>query len=223
MSILTKQTILLLEDNIEFANNFCKTLEIEFQTVFHAKNLHEASFLYETKSIDIIISDIKVQEENGLEFIRKVREHDKTTPIIILSAHKDEAFLFQAIGLNILSYELKPLSYQSFKQLLLLMQDTLGKNQHFLLQEETFYNSLTKEILYKKQSIALTKKEILFIELLLKDTQKIFTQTEIQEYVWENQDMSESALKNFLMRFRKKVPTKFILTINGLGYKLNNK
>ena len=222
MNTLKKLTILFLEDNLDFAESFCETLSLQFKRVLHAKNLKEAFDLYHNNSIDIIISDIKVADENGLEFIQKIRETDKDTPIIVLSAHKDENFLFQAIGLNILSYELKPLSYVNYTKLLQHIQGKFEFTHKHNLNDNVIYNSLSKEISYKNETIPLTKKEILFLELLLQNTQKVTTQEEIQAYVWKEQDMSESALKNFLMRLRKKIPTKFIITINGLGYKLNS-
>ncbi len=222
MNTLKKLTILLLEDNLEFAESFCETLKLEFKEVLHAKNLKKAFNLYHNNSIDIIISDIKIADENGLEFIQKVRETDKDTPVIILSAHKDENFLFQAIGLNILSYELKPLNYVNFTKLLQLIQNKFEFTHNYNFNNDLLYNSLSKEITYKNETIPLTKKEILFLELLLQNTQKLITQEEIQTYVWKEQDMSESALKNFLMRFRKKIPTNLVTTINGLGYKLNS-
>ncbi len=222
MNTLKKLTILFLEDNLDFAESFCETLSLQFKKVLHAKNLREAFDLYHNNSIDIIISDIKISDENGLEFIQKIRETDKETPIIVLSAHKDENFLFQAIGLNILSYELKPLSYVKYTKLLQHIQGKFEFTHKHNLNDNVIYNSLSKQISYKNETIPLTKKEILFLELLLQNTQKVTTQEEIQAYVWKEQDMSESALKNFLMRLRKKIPTKFISTINGLGYKLNS-
>jgi len=46
---------------------------MQFQEVFYAKNIREALTLYEAHTISIILSDIKLNKENGLDFIQKVR------------------------------------------------------------------------------------------------------------------------------------------------------
>jgi DNA-binding response OmpR family regulator len=220
MGQLNKYTVLFLEDNQEFAENFSQSLEMQSYKIIHVNTLEDAWKIYKQKHIDIIISDIKVHHENGLDFIKKVRVSDKETPVVILSAFKDEAFLFEAIGLNILSYELKPLSYKNFSKLLFLMLETLKANKKVYLKEDVYYNFNTKELYIKEIHKKLTKRETLFLELLLKKKSTL-SHEDIQEFIWQGQEMSISARKNFLMRFRKKLPSSLITTINNVGYKLN--
>ena len=118
MDRLKDLNILFLEDNEEFAQNTIEFLNIYFKKVYHSAYIKEALKLHSENKIDIIISDIKLHDGNGLNFIQTIRERDKETPIIVLSAHKDEDFLFRAIPLNITAYELKPLSYEKFLSLL---------------------------------------------------------------------------------------------------------
>jgi DNA-binding response OmpR family regulator len=42
----------------------------------------------------------------------------------------------------------------------------------------------------------------------------------IQINVWENKFMSNSAIKNLVLRLRKKIDEDFILSIGGVGYRL---
>ena len=118
MDGLKNLNLLFLEDNKEFAKNTKSFLDIYFKKVLHVKTIKDAIFTYNTMKIDAIISDIKIENSNGLDFIIDVRNNNSTIPIIVLSAHKDEDFLFKAIPLNIMSYELKPISYDNFITLL---------------------------------------------------------------------------------------------------------
>ena len=221
MGILKNYKLLLLEDNLAFAKSFLQTLEIYFAEVFHATNIQEALEYKDTQNIDIIISDIKVAHENGLDFIQQVRQYDKNVAIVVLSAHKDEAFLFSAIGLNILSYELKPLTVNTLQNLLKLMEKELSSHKSVVIQEKLSYNRETKELITNNSVAKLTKKEALFLELLLQQPGAIISPEEIQKEIWEEKNMSEAALRNFLLRLRKKSSLVFIKTVHGFGFMLS--
>jgi len=219
MGKLKDYNVLLVEDNEVFANNFIQTLDIYFHTVFYAKNIEQGLYYYDTHNVDIIICDIKIADANGLDFIRQIREYDKNIPIVILSAYKNEEFLFGAIGLNILTYELKPLSFKKMQTLLHTISKSLQKSSQ-KIAENIYYQYNTQELHVNEKIITLTKKESLFIELLLENQHTIITDEDIQIKVWKEGLMSKSALKNFLLRLRKKVEVDFIVTVHGVGYKL---
>ena len=137
----------------------------------------------------------------------------------MLSAHKDEEFLFKAIPLHILSYDLKPLSYDSFMALLKKISDKFENREDVFITDILRYSYTTKELYEDDNAISLTKKEALFIELLLKYKSGIITYEMIQRDVYEGNIMSQAAIKNFLLRLRKKVTTDFISTVHNFGYK----
>ncbi len=219
MGKLKDYNILLVEDNEVFANNFSQTLDIYFHTVFYAKDIERGFYYYDTHNIDVIICDIKIADTNGLDFIRQIREYDKNIPIVILSAYKNEEFLFGAIGLNILTYELKPLSFEKMQKLLYTISKSL-QSSFQKIAENIYYHHNTQELHVNQKIIALTKKESLFIELLLENKHTIITDEDIQTSVWQEILMSKPALKNFLLRLRKKIELDLIVTVHGVGYKL---
>ncbi|MCX6076124.1 MAG: response regulator [Campylobacterales bacterium] len=220
MDGLKELNLLFLEDNEEFANNTIEFLGIYFKNIFHATSVQNAIKLFNDNKVDVIISDIKVHDGSGLAFVQKVRETNNEIPIVILSAHKEEDFLFKAIRLRIISYELKPLSYDKFMKLLERLQD-IFKPKHILnFNNGIKYDFEKKEFEAEGKSIKLANQEILFVELMIKNIDKIVTTDMIQRSVWQEKTMSESALKNLLFRLRKKMGYDFITTIQCLGYKL---
>ena len=70
------------------------------------------------------------------------------------------------------------------------------------------------------KSIPLTKREALFIELLIKNRDAITSHAEIQRDVWQDEIMSQAGVKNLIFRLRKKVDSDFIITIANVGYRL---
>ena len=220
MDRLNKLNLLFLEDNEEFAKNTTSFLNLYFKKVVHKTTIEDALHHFNENRVDVIITDIKVEDGNGLDFIIDVRLVDKSVPIVVLSAHKDEDFLFKAIPLGILSYELKPINYENFLTLLNKIALTFIPMDIVKIFENIKYYAKSRELKENEKVISLTKKEALFIELLIKNTESVTTNEMIQKDVWEEKLMSSAAIKNFIFRLRKKVSIDFITTYQGMGYKL---
>lgn len=219
---LKELNLLFLEDNIEFAKNTVETLSIFFKNIYHHTNIGDSLNTFKSKEIDIIISDIKLGNENGLDFIITVRKLDENIPIIVLSAHKDEEFLFKAIPLNIQSYELKPLNYTNLMFMLKNISSKFEIKKEVSIGKTLKYNYLAKELYENSKAIKLTKKEILFIELLIKNKKSVLTNDLIEKEVYKDGIMSDAAVKNLLFRLRKKVDEDFVTTISNVGYRLSH-
>lgn len=221
MDKLADLNLLFLEDNEDFATHTNEFLNIYFKKVFVCANVKDALQTFNDNRIDVIISDIRLEEKDGLEFIKEIREVDKKCTVAILSAYKDEEFLFRAIPLNLISYELKPIRYDNFILLLKKIASRFSQKKIALLCNNLTYDFEKKELLFEDMNIELTKKESMFIELLINNN-TIIGHERIQRDIWESKVMSDAAIKNMIFRLRKKVGTDFISTVQGVGYKLKS-
>lgn len=74
-------------------------------------------------------------------------------------------------------------------------------------------------IISPKNIFFLTKRELTFIQLLLKN--KIVTYDQMNWYLWEGKsDLTQNAIKVFVKNFKKKMPPKIIKNVNSIGYRL---
>lgn len=222
MDRLKSLNILFLDDNEEFSKNTTEFLNMYFKQVFQCSSISSATKVINDNKVDVIISAVKLADGNGLDFIKQLRDNDNNIPIAVISAYKHEDLLLKAIPLNLLSYEIKPITYNIFISLLQKISNKLCLKGIVPISNSIKYNSKTKELLTEKENIALTKKESLFIELIIKNPNEIITHEMIQINIWENKHMSDSAIKNLILRLRKKVGKEFIGSINGVGYRLLN-
>ncbi|AFL68169.1 response regulator transcription factor [Sulfurospirillum barnesii] len=218
---LKEKHILFLEDNEEFAQNFMALLELFVHKIFHCNTLEIAYNTLQTQKIDIIISDIKVHHENALSFIETVRHTNTTIPIIVLSGNKNEEFLLRAIPLNLMAYLLKPVKYKELIETLNRCSISLSASNHLVLKNGYAFDKHNR-ILFTNEGykIDLNKKETAFVELLIEHQNRVVSKTMMYETLWNFDDVSEQALLNFVMRFRKKVGKQFIQTVNEAGYRL---
>lgn len=221
MEILKSKSVLFVENNEEFAQNFMTLLELFVHKIWHCKDLTSANHTFQAEKIDIIISDIKLNHENGLSFIESIRRVDVHIPIIVLSGNKNEEFLFRAIPLNLCAYLLKPIKYKDFIESLEKCACSFTKSNSMLLKNGCIFDH-QKHIFYLQDGtcVELHKKESAFIKLLIENGSSIVTKDRMLEAIWNYEDISEGAIANFIMRLRKKVGKNLIYTVPEIGYKL---
>lgn len=219
---LASKNMLFLEDDKDLSLMMIPIFKVFLKDVFHASTIAQARDILVNQSIDIIITDIHLKNENGLDFVKEVRLKNENIPIVVLSAYKDESTLFKAIPLGLTGYLIKPVNYTQlvdiFEKCMRKISSTI--EQSIMLSNGFEYIVNEKKLLKNNQKFELNKKEILFIELLCQNKNHLITKTMIQNYVWESADMSDSALYNFIMRIRHRFGKNFIHVISNLGYSL---
>ncbi len=206
---------LILENAVEYLNRICmKTLS--------ANSASKALELYTRCKPDIIITDIKMPRQSGLEMIEQIRIDDKTTPIIITTAHTDNGYLIKAVELQLVTYLVKPITAQNLDMALQKAVEALQIDGHHIIQlsDKCYYNTLSKVLTRDNQQIKLTKTELLLIDLLAKNHHRTVSYSEIEGVVWGSANMSIDALRSLVRSIRKKLDQECIDNLSGVGYRL---
>lgn len=213
--------VLYAEDEEGIRKNIADSLRYYVKEVFETSNGDEAYRIYQDKAPDIILSDIHMPILNGIELVKKIREQDRKTPIIMITAHIDKKYLMDAVELHMEKYLVKPIDLDILLQTLEKCVSILDINNIVKLEvdKDYSYDFDKKELYYKNKSINLNKKEMLFFEVLIKNQRKITTYEELQSRVWGVDIMTDSALRSLVRNLRKKLPTDIIINISGLGYR----
>lgn len=95
----------------------------------------------------------------------------------------------------------------------------LDKSNLKKLSKDYFFDEENCSILNSNSRIFLTKKELIFINLLLKN--KTVTYDQMICYIWnDNYDITSNAIKLFVKNFKKKIPLGMLRNINGIGYSI---
>src|SRR3954463_7159905 len=104
------QRILVVEDNPDLAFGLRNNLEIEGYTVDVADDGHKALVRARTAAPDLIILDLTLPGIDGYRVLKTLREEGNVTPILILSAHGDEAAKVRGLRLGADDFVTKPFS-----------------------------------------------------------------------------------------------------------------
>lgn len=215
-------SLLFVEDDEIARENAVEYLRSLFTTVYEAKDGVEALKLYHEHHPNIIISDIQMPKINGLELIENIRQKDDTTQIIITSAFSTKEYLLRAVELKLVKYLIKPVSESALNEALQQCCKTLQGNQTnlFELKEGYCFDTYNETLTHHQTFIKLRAKEVALLKLLVNNSQRFVTYSEIENIVWAGESMSKDALKTLIRDLKSKLPKNSIENLSGTGYKI---
>ena len=120
--ILHDFNILYLEDDVNLLKHTKDVLEDFVNEIYAVKNSKEALEVLLNNKVDVIISDIQLENENGIDFLKHLKEKNIHIPTILTTAHTDTKYLLDAIKLKVENYIVKPIN---IKELLNTLHDIL--------------------------------------------------------------------------------------------------
>ena len=222
--------ILLLEDDLILSAELSKFLE---DNNFEVKRVYDGNlFLSEVKqnNYELFLLDINVPKTNGLEVCEKIREEDKNTPIIMISAYGDLSDKKDAFNRLADDYLVKPFQ---FEELLMRMNSLIRRrssdknvSEKIITIEDLKINKTEQKVFRKGKEIILTVKEFQLLLLLAENPGKTFSKQQISEMVWQhNFNTNTNTVEVYINFLRKKIDkgfdVKLIHTRSGFGYFLN--
>lgn len=211
--------ILILEDNERLCNLMKQALTKNRYKVDTVDDGEKALEMI-TNGYGCFILDINVPNLDGISILEYIRSYYKDVPVIIISSNHDLEKIQKSYEIGCNDYLKKPF----FLYELIQKIQKLCKIKNTLIDfGEGYIFDYNKQFLRKgSEQIKLAKKEILFLELLVKDIHRVFTFDEIEDYVWEGEETNLINVRALVKRLRKKIPENSIKIVKGIGYLMNN-
>ncbi|EPW2468374.1 butyrate response regulator transcription factor BumR [Campylobacter jejuni] len=214
--------ILVVEDEIKTRESLINVLSERFSKVIGAQNGDEGLKKFKKFKPDLVITDIAMPIMDGLDMAREIKEISDDVPIVVLSAYSEKERLLRSIDIGIDKYLIKPIDIEElFKVLDCLVGEKIEANMLVKISEEYQFNKTKRTLIHNGKEIVLTKKELAFISLLLKQPGVLVLHEDIKKNVWIGEHVSDTAFRTFIKRVRDKVGEDFIKNVPSLGYKIN--
>lgn len=212
--------ILLLEDNERLNKTIVKRLE--------AKGYKVDSFVDGEKACEAVdngytcfILDINVPSIDGIEILKRIREFNMDTPVIIISSTVELDVIRSSYNFGCNDYLKKPFFIDE-------LEIKIEKLCHF--DKEVVDISPTCKFFFKESILNvdgkaehLSRKERLLLNILLSHRGKVVSFDTIQALVWEGNFASIDSIRSLVRRLRKKIPLDCIETAVDVGYLFRNK
>lgn len=221
MNDLKNLKILYIDDEDLIRENAVEYLSFYCDNVYEADNGINGLETYEKFQPDIIISDIKMPKLNGIDMVKKIRQQDKKTKIILATAFLETSYLLEAIELGLVKYLIKPITANKLLPVIKFCIENIVEDKSiFYINNEFSFDILNKTLFHKNEQIILTKKELLFLELLIKNNKRAVKYSEFNSYVWQG-EMTEDSMRSIVKDIRKKISKNIIRNLSGIGYQIN--
>lgn len=164
--------------------------------------------------------DINVPSLDGISILETIRMYHDNVPVIIISSNTELEKIKNSYEVGCDDYIKKPFFMYELIQKVKKLCNTGDKILELGLGFT--YDYKNSYLSSPEGKIKLGKKEILFLELLAQDINRVVSFDEIEEYVWEGEATTLMNIRALVKRFRKKLPENAILIVKGMGYSLNS-
>ncbi len=220
--ILMDLSILYVEDEEDIREMLKDVLKDDFKRFITAKDGEEGFRKFKEIKFDIVVTDIEMPKMDGMTLAKSIKKISKETPVILLTAYSEKERLFHAIDVGVNKYLVKPFTPDKLLNVICeIAKEHLQKDKIVKLNDELYFD-LRKRGVYTKEgeSITLTRKELKFLELLVKNRDRVVTIEEIESVIWRDEIFTEAALRALVKRVRQKTSKEMIKNFPGIGYKL---
>lgn len=214
--------ILLVEDNEILAKGLIYSLEQKKYQVIHTLNVENTLKILKTEKIDLAILDVSLPDGNGFDLYRN-NIKEKNIPSIFLTAKDEVDNIVKGLELGAEDYITKPFS---IKELMARINRIILRNKkNTIIQVQNIKFDMDKMVVYRdNENVELTNLELKILNLLFLNLNKVVKRSEIIDKIWEwtGNDVNDNTVTVYLKRIREKIKTDIIITIKGIGYRIDS-
>lgn len=215
--------ILLIEDNEQIVKALKYSLEQKQYKVLSALNIENALAYLNHNKVDLIILDVTLPDGDGFSLYEKTIKN-LSIPTIFLTAKDDEDDIVKGLELGAEEYITKPFGTKELFARINKIFSNNKKNNIIKVQDITF--DMDKMVVYKlEDKLELTSLELKILYMLFSNLNKVVTRNDIIENIWKatGNDVNDNTVTVYLKRIREKLQTDIIITIKGIGYRIDEK
>lgn len=226
------EKILIVDDEVGILKLLEITLRKEnFINIDAASTGKDTLQLVKENHYDIILLDIMLPDISGFELCTEIRKHTKT-PIIFVSARSTDFDKLTGLGIGGDDYITKPFNplevVARIKVILRRQKMYESSHQQQSSKFDFGYFSLNPEsatLIVNNQLVDCTAKELELLHFFCKNPNRIFTTSQLYEFVWGNDVYGEEKTVTIhISKLRKKLgddtrKPKIIVNLRGIGYK----
>lgn len=222
--------LLLVEDNIELAEDVIKFLSENGFITEHAISFFEASDKISIYQYDLVILDIGLPDGSGLDLLPELKGEGKSTGVLILTAKNSIEDKVKGLELGADDYLTKPFHRaELIARIRSIIRRFKFNGDNSVTMNEVRIDVLASQAYINDIPVILTKKEYDLLLYFLYNRNRVLTRESIAEHLWgDNIDQSDNFdfVYNHIKNLRKKMMSdgcqNYIKAVYGMGYKFSD-
>ena len=215
--------ILLVEDNESIAEGLVYAFKMNSYCLDYKTTMKDAIEYLNNNTPELIILDVSLPDGNGFNLYEDNIKKSQI-PVIFLTARDDEDDIIKGLNLGAEDYMTKPFST---RELLARVNKIILRNKKSsVIKVKDISFDLDKMVVNKNNiKVELSSLELKILHLLFINIGSVVSRNTILEKIWEwtGNDVDDHTITVYLKRIREKLGTDIIITIKGIGYRIDEK
>ena len=215
--------ILLVEDNESIAKGLAYSFEkSSYEFAYSATVRETEEYLWQKSDTDLIILDIALPDGNGFDLYKNGIK-PRGIPTIFLTARDDEDDIVRGLDIGAEDYVTKPFST---KELTARVNKILLRTKKRVITVGDVVFDTDKLVLKNGENrIELSPLELRIVNLLFSNLNKVVARNTLLDKIWEwtGNDVDDHTVTVYLNRIREKIGSDIIITVKGMGYRIDEK
>lgn len=230
---MSKEKILIVDDEIEMCHLIKSFLDNE---QFQSYMVHDATSAMEflDKMVpDLIILDVMLPDMSGMDLCLQIR-NKVLCPIVFMSCKSEDIDKIIALSVGGDDYITKPFSSG---ELVARVKAHIRRDRRMKSQDDNtvctyecnglILDEAGRTVTLDNENIKLTAKEFDILNILMKNSKRVFSMNQLFEMVWKEESLAgdSKTIMVYISNIRKKIENKddkYIYNIRGAGYKFND-
>jgi two-component system OmpR family response regulator len=215
--------LLVVEDDQDLNRQLVSVLSQAGYAVDSAFDGEEGHFLGDTEPYDAVILDLGLPKLDGLSVLESWRRDDRRMPVLILTARDRWSDKVAGIDAGADDYVAKPFHVEEIlARVRALLRRSAGHAKSELEAGPLRLDTKTARVTFNGTPIKLTSLEYRLLAYLMHHQDRVVPRLELVEHLYEQDfDRDSNTVEVFIGRLRKKLSSETIVTVRGLGYRLN--
>lgn len=213
--------ILLVEDNESIAEGLVYAFKMNSYCLDYKTTMKDAIEYLNNNTPELIILDVSLPDGNGFNLYEDNIKKSQI-PVIFLTARDDEDDIIKGLNLGAEDYMTKPFST---RELLARVNKIILRNKKSsVIKVKDISFDLDKMVVNKNNiKVELSSLELKILHLLFINIGSVVSRNTILEKIWEwtGNDVDDHTITVYLKRIREKLGTDIIITIKGIGYRID--
>jgi two-component system OmpR family response regulator len=216
--------VLVVEDEAALARQLAQALGAAGYAVDCASDGVRAEFLGATERYAAVVLDLGLPGMDGLTLLRRWRESGVTAPVLVLTARGSWHEKVVAIDSGADDYVTKPFQIEEvLARLRALLRRAGGQAAPALRCGAIVLDARAAHVTLGGTPVHLTSHELRVLSYLMHQRGRVVSQSELAEHIYtRDADRDSNTVEVFIARLRKKLGAGAIVTVRGLGYRMED-
>lgn len=216
--------LLLVEDDAILRDGLARSLQQSGYAVDATADGIEANHMLSEQDYDLLILDLGLRLRDGLEVLGRFRSHDKSTPVLIITARDSVTDRVSGLDLGADDYLTKPFELAEFEaRVRALLRRGMGALSNQVAVGELRLDLKGRRAYLGEDALELSARELGVLEILMLRAGQVVNKEQLAEKLtnWDD-EIGANAIEVYVHRLRKKLEHSgiSIKTVRGLGYLL---